>query len=49
MISLDFDVDQLIHDAMSSGDKQSLKVYRLMKAEFLKKANRSQSRLSQIN
>lgn len=37
MISLDFDVDKLIHDAMSSGDKQSLKVYRLMKAEFLKK------------
>lgn len=49
MISLDFDVDQLIHDAMSSGDKQSLKVYRLMKAEFLKKqkeANRESSSLS---
>lgn len=37
MISLDFDVDELIHDAMISGDKESLKVYRLMKAEFLKK------------
>lgn len=50
MISLDFNVDKLIHDAMSSGDKQSLKVYRLMKAEFLKKqkeANRDSHELTE--
>lgn len=50
MIGLDFNVDKLIHDAMVSGDKQSLNVYRLMKAEFLKKqteANRGSHTLTE--
>lgn len=50
MIGLDFNVDELIHDTMVSGDKQSLNVYRLMKAEFLKKqteANRGSHTLTE--